>query len=203
MGSARARAVVGRTAARGDVPVWRPIPPRRRRIRGYTLRELDRSDLPVLLRHRLSMFVDIGNYREGLLRRHLVWYRPWVLRMRRAHRFHAWGWETRTGEVVASGSLWLWEGRPHPVLGPGYQPYVLSMYTDPAHRGKGLGREIVAEMMRWARDHGFGRIVLHASAMGRPVYASLGFADGVEMTYNLPLHAERLAGRRTRRRARR
>ncbi|MCI4335084.1 MAG: GNAT family N-acetyltransferase [Thermoplasmata archaeon] len=156
------------------------------------------KDAPSLLEHRYQMFVDIGNYSHRLLRAHLRWYALWAQRMRRERRFRAWGWEAADGELVASGALWLQEGRPHPFLGPGFQPYILSMYTAPAHRGKGLAAEIVREMLRWSAGRNYGRVILHASPMGRPVYEALGFIDGPEMRFNLFAH-----GAPSRRRSRR
>jgi len=64
-------------------------------------------------------------------------------------------------------------------------PYVLSMYTEPEFRGRGVASRIVREMMRRSRARGFGRIVLHASRFGRSVYERLGFESGSEMRREL------------------
>jgi GNAT superfamily N-acetyltransferase len=131
------------------------------------------------------MFLDLGEYSETLLRKHLKVYRRWAAPRFRSGLLKGWAWESPSGELVSSGMLWLQEGRPHPLLGPGRQPYILSMYTTPQYRRLGLSAQIVSNMLLWARTHGYRRVSLHASTMGRPVYAGLGFVDGPEMRFNL------------------
>jgi GNAT superfamily N-acetyltransferase len=61
------------------------------------------------------------------------------------------------------------------------QPYLLSMYTEPAFRGCGLAKKIVLESLRWVKKKGFPRMTLHASEMGKNIYAKLGFKPTNEM----------------------
>lgn len=43
-------------------------------------------------------------------------------------------------------------------------------------QGRGLGRRLVEASERWAREHGFGRMVLHARQTAVPFYLALGYS---------------------------
>jgi len=147
------------------------------RIRRATLR-----DLEVLVRHRRRMFEDMG-------RRHTAkdWeigdreYRRWVKRLMSKGEFVGWIAVTPEGEPVAGGAVWLQERQPRPGHGPIKAPYLLSMYTERAFRGRGLASRIVRESMRWSKKQGFPYMTLHASTEGRRVYKKLRFTRSWEM----------------------
>ena len=132
------------------------------------------------------MWQELRAYSRRELALHDDAYRRWVRRQARARRLLAYVVEESPGRTVASGCLWLMPSEPRPgPLGRGRVPYVLSMYTDPAFRRRGVASWIAREMIRWATGHGYGRIVLHASRFGRPVYERLGFEPGSEMRLEL------------------
>lgn len=115
---------------------------------------------------------------------HDVRYRRW-LRVRLA-RGELIGWiaASRRGEPVASGCLWYRPDQPRPEsLRGDVAPYILSMFTAPEHRGKGLAGRIVRALITEARRAGHWQVVLHASPQGRSVYARLGFERRWEMRY--------------------
>ena len=58
--------------------------------------------------------------------------------------------------------------------------YLYSLWLDPAVRGQGLARSLVAAAVDWARDQRARTITLRVAtgnAAARAVYESLGFAD--------------------------
>ncbi len=133
------------------------------------------------------MWEEIGGFTAAELDRADGAYRRWVERERRAHRFRAYVVEEPPGRPVASGALWRSPAQPRPgALARESMPYLLSMYTDPAERGRGIASDLVCAMVDWARAHGYRRVYLHASKLGRGVYARLGFEDGNEMRLDLP-----------------
>jgi GNAT superfamily N-acetyltransferase len=156
--------------------------------RGHlTLRTTTAKDLPVLVRHRRRMWEEIGGRSRAELDRADPAYRRWVVRETRAHRFIGFLVEDGRGQVAGSGAVWLQPAQPRPGrLSRLRMPYILSMFTEPEFRGRGVASRIVRAMVRWATLHGYRRIFLHASRMGRPVYAKLGFSDGSEMRLDLP-----------------
>lgn len=138
------------------------------------------------------MWEAIRNFSASELDRHDVVYRRWVRGQMRAGKFFAVVVDDLSGEPVGSGGLWLMPSQPRPgPLGRGEMPYVLSMYTEPEHRGRGVASRIVREMIRWSKARRYGRIVLHASRFGRPVYERLGFEPGSEMRLALDAEAHR------------
>jgi GNAT superfamily N-acetyltransferase len=65
----------------------------------------------------------------------------------------------------------------------GREALVLNVYTDPPWRRRGLARQLMSEIIRWAATAGVVRLVLHASTQGRPLYETLGFTATNEMRY--------------------
>ncbi len=54
------------------------------------------------------------------------------------------------------------------------------MYTDDAYRGQGLAPQIIKELLKYAKEKGYKKIVLDtwkASTSARKLYASLGFKE--------------------------
>jgi GNAT superfamily N-acetyltransferase len=90
------------------------------------------------------------------------------------------------GDLAGSGCVWLRESTPNAVLKQlRTYPYLLSMYTLPAYRRKGVATAIVMMAMKWSKNHGHPTLLLHASDMGRHVYSKLGFTDTHEMRIKL------------------
>ena len=184
------------------MPSPRPVGPRRGRagaLRGrLRLREAGPADLRTLVRHRRRMWEELRDYAPADLDRHDVVYRRWVREQTARGKFVAFVVEDPAGRPVGSGALWLMPSQPRPgPLGRGEVPYILSMFTEPSHRGRGVASRIVREMIRWSRARRYGRLLLHASRFGRPVYARLGFEAGSEM--RLELIAQPPAPKRPRR----
>ncbi|HYA10947.1 MAG TPA: GNAT family N-acetyltransferase [Thermoplasmata archaeon] len=187
------------TRARPRRPVRRPRPGSPAPVRGrFRVRSAGLGDLAVLVDHRRRMWQEIRDYRTTELDRHDASYRRWVRRGMAAGTFLARLVVDRDGTVVASGALWLMPEQPRPgPLGRREMPYLLSMYTEPAHRGRGAATRIVQDLVRWSRTHGYGRVLLHASAAGRSVYARLGFEPSSEMRLELrPIRRRRSYGAR-------
>ena len=142
------------------------------------------------------MFTDIGGRTERELDRHDRVFRRWAVREIRARRFQAFLVDGPGGDPAGSGAIWLQPQQPRPGrLAVPFLPYVMSMYTVPERRGKGVATRLVRAMVRWAADRGYPRILLHASRMGRPVYARAGFHDGSEMRLELPVRRSPRRGR--------
>ena len=127
-------------------------------------------------------------------------YRRWVVQMQKARRLVAWIAEDRDGTPVGSGAVWLTEAQPRPTELARWRPYILSMYTEPAHRGQGIASAIVRAAVDYAKERKFGRITLHAAPMGRHVYERVGFERSWEMRMRFGRSAPRRRHRGSRRR---
>lgn len=161
------------------------------RIRRATLRDLEH-----LVHQRRMMWRDIADHTEGELDAADRAYRPWARQRLRSERLVGWLAETAERRVVAGGCVWLRENQPRPGWDDVVMPYLLSMYTEPEYRGKGLATRIVREALRWAKDRGFQRMTLHAATAGRGMYERLGFARTWEMRFGLrPIPTRRAPSR--------
>lgn len=152
----------------------------------YVLRLATVSDAPVLAYQRRAMFEAMGLIGPADAPAVELASRRFIEREMPAGTFLSWVVE-RDGAVVAGGGLQLRPMMPR----PGYvddepEVIVLSMWTEPAHRRRGLARRLVEAMLAWCRERGYRRIVLHASADGRPLYESIGFKQTNELRLDLP-----------------
>jgi ribosomal protein S18 acetylase RimI-like enzyme len=148
------------------------------------IRVATRRDLPVLVEHRLAMWRDIGGHSESVLARHAPVYRRWLEREWRKGQCVVFLVETPSKEAAASGAVWFMEDHPRP--GHSTQSgYLMSIYTAPAFRQRGLASRIVRACVRECKRRRVSRATLHASVRGRSVYAKLGFERSWEMRRRL------------------
>ena len=155
------------------------------RVPGFRIRPATLRDLDVLVRHHWRMWEDMGEGDRVELDAADTVYRRWARQQMKTKRLVGFILKDAKGRAVASGCIWL---RPkQPGLGNSLlpNPYLLSMYTEPNCRGRGLGTRIVREAVRWCREHGYTRLILHASPQGRGLYRRLGFERTWEMRIKL------------------
>ena len=160
---------------KGQVPAPNPHAVVRGRVRQATL-----ADLDLLVRHRRGMWNEIAKIPKADLDAADRIYRRWGKAQMKSNRFA--GFIVDVGEEpVASGCVWLMQVQPRPNWKGTTAAYLLSMFTEPAHRGRGHGARIVREAIRFARARGTHVMLLHASAFGEPMYIRLGFERTTEM----------------------
>ena len=152
----------------------------------FTIRPARLNDLATLVQHRRLMWENMGEKDARELRKADKAYRAWARARIRNKTMRGWIVENSETKIVGSGCLWLQPVQPRPGRSKGLQPYLLSMYTMPQYRGKGLASRIVREAVNWTRRNKYDALKLHASEMGRGVYGKLGFVRSWEMRRNLP-----------------
>jgi GNAT superfamily N-acetyltransferase len=146
------------------------------------------SDLEMLVDHRRRMWRDIRRWNLGDLDHSDPDYRTWTRREMKARRWVGFLALSDTGRVVGSGAIWLRPAQPRPGrLSRLNMPYIMSMYTEPKFRGRGVATRLVQAMIEWSSARRYPRIVLHASRFGHSVYARIGFHDSNEMRLDLPI----------------
>ena len=156
-----------------------PAPNPRAVVRG-TVRQARLEDLDLLVRHRRGMWKAIAHIPKDDLDAADGAYRRWARTQMKSNRFAGFIVDIG-GEPVASGCLWLMNVQPRPNWEGTTAAYLLSMFTEPAHRGQGHGARIVREAIRYAKARGIHVMLLHASAFGEPIYKRLGFERTTEM----------------------
>ena len=88
------------------------------------------------------------------------------------------------GVIVACGAAFFRGGRAANAL-TGISAMLAGIYTVPTHRHRGLARTITERLLEICRTRGCKIVRLRASTAGRPLYESLGFVAGDEMTCTL------------------
>lgn len=150
------------------------------RVRRATLRDLD-----TLVHQRREMWIALGIKDSARLDKADRDYRRWTQTRMRNRQLIGWMVEDKHGRIAGGGCVWLHPIQPSPRWGSTLQPYLLSMYTEPEFRRRGVASMVVREAIEWSRKQGYGRLALHASEMGRGVYKKFGFTRGWEMRINL------------------
>jgi GNAT superfamily N-acetyltransferase len=151
-------------------------------MRPYRVRLATKKDISTLAEQRHRMFMDMHSPAKKEMDVHDKAFPEWARREMRAKRLISFLVETEDGKVVGGGSLWLREVQPYPGFKGGKTPYLMSVYTEPGHRGKGVATMILRRAIAWSKLRGYPSISLHASKMGRPLYEKFGWKQSSEMT---------------------
>lgn len=85
------------------------------------------------------------------------------------------------GRVCGHVFLHVVEKVPDPFPGSAVWGYVTNFYVVPAHRGRGLGRQLLDALDAHARSEGFDTLVVWPSERSAPLYRRVGFAPPVEL----------------------
>jgi len=151
---------------------------------GLVLRRLLPSDLAMVCAHREAMFLEAGGDPLSLqtMTEH---FRPWLQPRLADGRYY--GFVLLDGEQpVAAIGLMSIDWPPHPAHPCRDQRgYVLNVYVAPSHRRLGLASKLMRLAEAEFTRRGLGFAVLHATEVGRPVYAGLGWAPTAEMAKHL------------------
>ena len=147
----------------------------------YRIRRAEVADAPIVARHRVEMFREMGELPASVVASVESTSREHLIEDLASGAYQGWLAEAG-GEVVAGAGALLHKYYPS-AANPRGRPtaYILNVYTDPAHRRQGVARRLIAEILAWCRAHDVPRASLHASASGRSVYAQMGFAETNEM----------------------
>jgi len=147
-------------------------------------------DAGTLAEHRVAMFRDMASIdpaSEGPLRSASAEYFAGAVA---SGEYVGWlaSLHSDPGRIVAGGGVQFRTLLPRPQPdGPGLllgrEGLILNVYVDPAWRRRGLARRLMQEILAWAPAAGISRLVLHASADGRPLYEGLGFVTSNEMRF--------------------
>ena len=150
----------------------------------YAIREATLDDIPEILRQRRAMYEDMDYKDSSALTKMVTITQPYLSAALADGSFR--GWLALTGpQVVAGGGIVIspWPG--HPYDDHCRRATILNVYTSPAHRRKGIARQLMLTMIDWCRKQRFDRVFLHASKDGRPLYEALGFEPTNEMQLTL------------------
>lgn len=89
-------------------------------------------------------------------------------------------------KIIATSGMSFVEKPPYFGCPSGRIGLLSSMYTDPDYRRKGIARELLARVIKDAREYGCGTVQITASDMGVKLYSDLGFVHNENfMQYKL------------------
>ena len=140
----------------------------------YRLRRATTDDVDALVHHRLAMFTELGSTFDAPVIRQL--FRDWVLKMMPAGEYLSWVCETDAGDIVAGVGITLLKWPPGPAAISGERiAFVYNVYTEPAHRKRGLARRLMDAVHAWCSENGVGAVALNAAPDARHLYESQGY----------------------------
>lgn len=149
-----------------------------------TTRPIVRSDLDVICRHRQAMFREAGRDNTSLAAMAAL-FRHWLdVRLTDGSYF---GYVVEDdARPVAGIGLMVIDWPPHPSHpADDRRGYVLNLYVDPSHRGRGLARGLMKDAERAFAERGVRHLVLHATDMARPIYEHLAWTPTAELAKTL------------------
>jgi len=156
----------------------------------YTLRPAVVSDAAVIAHHRVAMFRDMGQVPTDELGSQLLSESTSALAALLSEGSYV-GYLAVTAdqEIIGGAGLHVRPQLPRISRDGTYVaarpvPLLVNVYTEPQWRRRGIARELVVVLMRWATEKGVDQMVLHASDAGRALYVSLGFAATNEMRWS-------------------
>lgn len=151
----------------------------------YRVRRATLADAAILARQRIAMFTDMGVPFDAETLDHA--FRVWLADTLPAGPYHAWLAETVDGEVTGGGGVTVLPWPPGPRYVGDRLAFVYNVYTEPAHRRRGLARLIMDTIHAWCRDEGITSMALNASRDGKPLYEAMGYVESPSPMMFLPI----------------
>jgi GNAT superfamily N-acetyltransferase len=146
----------------------------------YHIRKATVSDVPALFHHRVGMFTDMGMQFDH---RALSAFVPGPATRSRVSCITA-GSPGRRTERRRRRQVTLLPWPPAWDLG-GRLAFVYNVYTEHAHRRRGIAWRLMEALHAWCRANGIEVVALHASDDGRPLYEKMGYQAANEMRLQL------------------
>jgi len=83
--------------------------------------------------------------------------------------------ERSSASIVAGGGITILPWPPGPRYMGDRLAFVYNVYTEPAHRRRGLARLIMDTIHDWCREAGIASVALNASQHARQLYEAMGY----------------------------
>ena len=138
--------------------------------------EASKDDIEQLIRLRIAYMIDdfggISDHEKECMEKQLPDY------FNRKLGDELIAFVAKDGEwIVSVAYLHIIEMPANSILLNGLYGEVLSVYTEPEYRGKGLCTQLVRNLVEYGKKRGLGRVDLSATKEGYPIYAKVGFVD--------------------------
>ena len=150
----------------------------------YRIRPATLADADVMVRHRVAMFTEMGVPLDAAVLEPA--FRAWLEDVMPAGTYRAWLVEAG-GEIAGGGAITILPWPPGPRYVGDRLAFVYNVYTEPAHRRRGLARLIMDTIHDWCRSNGITSMALNASRDGKPLYQAMGYAESPSPMMFFPL----------------
>jgi GNAT superfamily N-acetyltransferase len=160
---------------------------------GYTVRRAGVDEAAIVATHRALMFRDMGQLPDADVRLSETAMTPWLAE-RMARGEYIGRFVEHDGRVVAGGGVLVrdqWSMPPH-LLAPGRNAHVGNVYTESAHRRRGVARLIMQAILDWCTANAIDLVTLSASPDGRSLYEQLGFTPDTRAMRLFGAHSRRV-----------
>lgn len=141
----------------------------------FNIRRAEHSDLESLVELRVALLQEVGNIKnkeemEEVRSANKMYYEKHL----NNGDFISFVAESQ-GKIIGTSGLIIIIRPPylHNLLG--IDAYIMNVYTIPNYRGKGIATALLDNCIEFAKSNNVGRIILNASADGKPVYEKRGF----------------------------
>ena len=143
---------------------------------GITYCEAIKEDVNELIRMRIAYMMDDYGSVTDQERKGMETHLPDYFSRKLGTELIA--FVAKDGErIVSVAYLHIIEMPANSVLLNGLYGEVLSVYTEPDYRGKGICTKLMKNLVEYGKKIGLGRIELLATDEGYPIYAKVGFKD--------------------------
>ncbi len=139
----------------------------------YSIRPATVADIPHIVQQREAMFRDMGI--PAAFDDMAAAMESWLGHAIPSKTYQGWVAATAGGEVASGGGLIVIPWPPGPMSLDPRCGFIFNVYTQPAHRKQGLARRLMDAIHDYCRAEGIERVVLNASAFGKPLYDAMGY----------------------------
>ncbi|HHQ4779450.1 TPA: GNAT family N-acetyltransferase [Aeromonas veronii] len=144
------------------------------------IRQARTADIPALVALRMQLFCEVGELAtpqaDPALWQATVDYFTRAMSEEGALSWLAEADKQEGGkQIVAAGTLALFVRPPYPGNLAGVEGYLRNMYTQPQWRRQGIATALLDTIAAFAIARQLGKVWLHASEQGRPIYERSGF----------------------------
>ena len=135
-----------------------------------------KEDINELIRMRIAYMIDDFGFVSDIERKGMETQLPDYFNRKLGNELIAFVAKDED-RIVSVAYLHIIEMPANSMLLNGLYGEVLSVYTEPDYRGKGLCSKLMNNLVEYGKNKGLGRIDLSATDDGYPIYAKIGFKE--------------------------